>query len=449
MAVSERTATTATSGASASASIVINKPTSTAVGDIMIVQISVDTGSSITITLLAGWTLLTRNNNTTVLGQGIYYRVADGTEGSSFTWALTSCQWSATLNSYPGADPFNPFAGVTSLGKTAASTAATFTANKYQCENAYGVLLTSSRNTTAAVTVSVASSGYTVNGDTSTSATAFIQAANQGAHAVYTFPYANQAPGSSTFSGSVTDMDTFLFLRPLVDGHSLNIDSFSWNTGSAQTLACPAFSTGYGTEGIIVFATSANTSTPTISGGGLTFTLKKAQTGTGTNCYEWSAKTTAPLSAVQITVDSGVGSTTHGIFVQTFVSVDTAAVIGNTASATALTTTPSSAVTTSRPGSWVYGLLGQATASSFSAGASQGALLDVNNGSQGFTVWRHSVTPAAGTSVTNNGTVTSNFCAWIVSEIIVPPINTQRGISDLQNNGSTNSIQAPSRASLY
>jgi hypothetical protein len=50
-----------------------------------------DAGSDLTITPPSGWTLYTRaNNGTGSFLSAIFYRVADGSEGSSYSYTLSS-----------------------------------------------------------------------------------------------------------------------------------------------------------------------------------------------------------------------------------------------------------------------------------------------------------------------------------------------------------------------
>ncbi len=82
---------TATSATSANTTLTIAKPTGTAVGDVMIVNIT-KTGNTSTNASGSGWTLITGGQlgagGTGVRRTTILYRVANGTEGSSFSFAL-------------------------------------------------------------------------------------------------------------------------------------------------------------------------------------------------------------------------------------------------------------------------------------------------------------------------------------------------------------------------
>jgi hypothetical protein len=68
--------------------LAINKPTSTASGDLLVHCMSYIQGQ--TVTTLSGWTLVSTVNGTTGVTVAVYYRVADGSEGSTFTWTFTT-----------------------------------------------------------------------------------------------------------------------------------------------------------------------------------------------------------------------------------------------------------------------------------------------------------------------------------------------------------------------
>jgi hypothetical protein len=77
--------------------IVINKPTSTAAGDILLAWITC--GNSGTTVSLAGWTVLEYYNGFIPSDQAdvVLYRVVDGTEGSSFTFSLSGTDQTAGI----------------------------------------------------------------------------------------------------------------------------------------------------------------------------------------------------------------------------------------------------------------------------------------------------------------------------------------------------------------
>lgn len=82
---------TATSATTTNTTLTINKPTGVVAGDVMIVNIA-QGGNNSTAPVLAGWTIIDGRSlagGTQRYGAALY-RVADGTEGSSFTFTLGS-----------------------------------------------------------------------------------------------------------------------------------------------------------------------------------------------------------------------------------------------------------------------------------------------------------------------------------------------------------------------
>ncbi len=71
-----------------SASVTISSPTSTVVGDLLIAQIAVSSGA--TITTPVGWTLLVNTANGSSLRQAIYWRLAAVAGANSFSWVLSA-----------------------------------------------------------------------------------------------------------------------------------------------------------------------------------------------------------------------------------------------------------------------------------------------------------------------------------------------------------------------
>ena len=70
------------------ASLSVTAP-SGAAGDYLLAQFTFAGGSNATITGPSGWTLLNRTNQTTNVGQAIYYRVADGTSADNALFSYT------------------------------------------------------------------------------------------------------------------------------------------------------------------------------------------------------------------------------------------------------------------------------------------------------------------------------------------------------------------------
>lgn len=429
MAVANRTATTANSGAAAATSLVLNKPTSTAAGDVLVTTISINGGTGSTVTTLSGWTLLTRTNSTTVLGQGVYYRVADGTEGSTFTWSCTSAFVAGVCNAYTGVDNANPIAGFTALAKTTASTAATFGATSPQAESVYGVLCVTSRNTTGTTTMTTASSGYTNDGDTCTTATTFIQANQQDQHTAYGMPLATVTPGSGTFSRSVTDIDLVLFLRPTVTtatgGFSVDVAFAAENIASAGTVTFSNFSTGYANEVLYVAIAGdagAASNVSITSAGGLTWTKATSNVTLHGSVYVFTAVAASPVSNITIVAtDAGDTSTSWGGVLYSLLGANASTPIGATKTGSVtLSAVLNDSVTTTANLSWVWAIVDDYNLSETHAvGTGQSIItneLDAGDGNTYFAFRQNAATTTSGTSVTMN-TTTADFYVYDIFEI--------------------------------
>ena len=457
MAISNRTATTATTGASAAASLAVNKPTGTAAGDLLICLISVNNGSSCTITTLSGWTLFQRNNNTTVLGQGIYYRVADGTEGSSFTWSFTSEFASIVCTAYTGVDNKNPFAGFSVLAKTTASTSATFGATIPQAETCYGVLCITGRNTTASTTLTTAGS-YTIDGQTTTTATDFITACIADQHATYGLPLASVTPTSLTFSTTSTDYDTVIFLRPDISTvQTLQTDVCTY----AETLTSPVttlkFGTGYANEW--VFALIADdgagtfSGTTTVTGTTLSWTLlgraNSASVIAG-SAEVWYAKATTPLAfnSESVTVTPSTASSVTNVSIVSFINSFGA---GTFVANEVASGTPSQALTTTKNLSWVWACLFDTTNNTApTLGGSQTLVQDYLPTGEGFWAWRETAqTTAHGTAVTLNATAPTaiDYAILVFEVLFANPIGAD--VMNLNNTLGANISQSVNRAGTY
>jgi hypothetical protein len=117
-------------------SLTITTPSSVSAGNLLLAQITVIGGSSATITAHADWTLLKRGNNGTNIAQAIYYRIATGSEQTSYTWSFDgNRRASGGILRYSGVDtsslPF-VFTENTGNGTTLTATGLTTTvANSY------------------------------------------------------------------------------------------------------------------------------------------------------------------------------------------------------------------------------------------------------------------------------------------------------------------------------
>jgi len=89
--------------------VVINKPTGTASGDVLVAFVGARNSSSVTCTAPAGWTSITSQARGSLGKAFAFYRVADGSEGSTFTFTLSISEaHSGGILALTGVDTANP-----------------------------------------------------------------------------------------------------------------------------------------------------------------------------------------------------------------------------------------------------------------------------------------------------------------------------------------------------
>jgi len=94
---------------SGSSSPVVSKPAGTVSGDLLVVGLMYEKGTGTTPSAPTGWTEIKVVNQANNVGMATYYKVANGSEPTSFTFGLTkSPKWSIGITRIEGADPNNP-----------------------------------------------------------------------------------------------------------------------------------------------------------------------------------------------------------------------------------------------------------------------------------------------------------------------------------------------------
>lgn len=427
MAIANRTATVANSGATSATSVTINKPTGTSAKDFLLAEIGTSVGSSAAITTPSGWIAITPNDQSVNIGQYMFYRIADGTEASTFTFTLASstARLSGVVNAYTGVDNSNPLAGVGQKSTATASTSITYAATTPTAETVYSILMAVTRNTTAAVTMT-ATSGYTVDGSTSTTATPFIGSFIQDQHTTIGLPIAALTPAASTASTSSSYSTTVLFLRPDISGAtSVTSDVISIGT---DTLGAPValITTGY-PEVIVAFLGATNTGTVgtfSVSDTASLSWTKVVGIDQATNLQDveiWWAYSSSALTNDSI---SATNTNASGAEIQviTFVGANTSSPIGATNTAFSITSAaPSSSLTTTVNNSFVAGFIVALSSAALTAGTGNVAVSNNKLGVStmyGKGIQQTAVTPSSGTSVTVNATAPSAAYAMAIAEIL-------------------------------
>ena len=192
---------------------------------------------------------------------------------------------------------------------------------------------------------------------------------------------------------------------------AIDVQVSTHQSSSASTITSPTFSTHQTNEVLLAFLASdgpktANETFSTVTGGGVTWTLRaRSNTQAGT-AEIWQANAPQLISNASITATRASGTAGGSITVAAFSGAD-ATKTGATASASASSGGPTASLTTTVDGSWVWGVgddWDKATARV--PGANQN-VADQYLASTGDTYWvqrQNTATSTAGTSTTINDT---------------------------------------------
>jgi hypothetical protein len=196
---------------------------------------------------------------------------------------------------------------------------------------------------------------------------------------------------------------------------------------NGSTIASPPLSTTKSGDLLLAFISSDGPtgSAQTISaitGGGLTWTLRTRSNGQPGTAEIWQAVAPTPLTNVTITATRSKTSYQGSITVAAFTGADTAT-NGATASANATTGAPSVSLTTTKAGSWVWGVGEDWDRAVTHTPASGQSIVDQFLAPSGDTFWTQrqtAVTPAAGTSVPISDTAPTSD-RWDLASIEIRP----------------------------
>jgi chitodextrinase len=197
---------------------------------------------------------------------------------------------------------------------------------------------------------------------------------------------------------------------------------------ASTTIASPAFSTTSPGELVLAFISSDGPSSggsqtvSKVSGGGLTWRLRRRSNAQAGTAEIWAANAPAALSKATVTATRGNGSYLGSITVVAFTGADRVA-DGATAATGAATGAPSVSLATGRAGSLVWGVgndWDRAVTRTIGSGQTK---VDEFLASVGDTFWvqrQSSAVPLAGTNVTLNDTAPTND-RWNMAAIEVLP----------------------------
>jgi chitodextrinase len=196
----------------------------------------------------------------------------------------------------------------------------------------------------------------------------------------------------------------------------------------ASTIVSPALTTAKPGELLLAFIGSdgpnaaSSQSISSVTGAGLTWTLRRRANGQAGTAEIWQAVAPTVITSKTITATRASGSYQGAITVAAFIGADTA-VNGAVNSGSAASGAPSVSLVTTRAGGWVWGVgedWDKATARTIGPGQT---LVDQFLSPSGDTFWTQrqtSPTPAAGTNVTINDTAPTAD-RWDVAIVEVLP----------------------------
>ncbi|MBI4898913.1 MAG: fibronectin type III domain-containing protein [Actinobacteria bacterium] len=205
--------------------------------------------------------------------------------------------------------------------------------------------------------------------------------------------------------------NTATLVTPAAAASSLALDTLVVRHGSSAStsLVSPALTTAGPNELIVAFVTSdgpasGGSSFATVSGGGLSWTLRTRVNSQAGTAEVWTAPAAAKLTNVAITATPAVGGYSGSLVVAAVTGADLSAA-GATAGGSAASGAPTASVTTTRAGSWIWAAGNDwDSAVARTAGSGQ-TVVDEYLTPEGDSLWvqrQTASTPAAGTKVTIN-----------------------------------------------
>ncbi|WP_144658627.1 galactose oxidase-like domain-containing protein [Paenarthrobacter nicotinovorans] len=180
---------------------------------------------------------------------------------------------------------------------------------------------------------------------------------------------------------------------------------------STTTISAPGVTTTGSNEVLLAFISSDGPNTAgsariaTVSGGGLTWALRQRSNTQPGTAEIWQAVAPGPLSNVTVTATQASGSWQAAMTVVAFRGADSTT--GATLGANASSGAPTATLTTTRAGSWVWGVGTDWSNPIARTPGSNQTLVDQFLAPAGDTYWvqrQNSATPSNGTSVTINDT---------------------------------------------
>jgi hypothetical protein len=114
----------------------LNKPSTSAIGDFLLANVSVNGGTTENITAPAGWTLIQRTNNSNTVAIASFWKKVEASEPPTYTWTISpQTKAAGGITAFSGVDTMNPIdsaADATGRGTAATAPALVRSANNDQ-----------------------------------------------------------------------------------------------------------------------------------------------------------------------------------------------------------------------------------------------------------------------------------------------------------------------------
>jgi hypothetical protein len=439
MAVTYRSSTSATTGASAASSLVLTMPAGIQINDYLVASVGVDGGTAAAITTPSGWQLINTITDVTNTRLSVYGRIATGYEPASYNWNLDSARFaSGSVVAYSGAHPVIS-SNNSSVTTASASTSvggstglATYSGMFVKC------LIT--RNTTSASSITTPSTSYTKLEDTCTTATTFIGSCIQ--QVVRNMPLGTVTGTASICSVASTAVEFVMMVEDARPAFNILAED-SYRAGSFTTART---STSIGNIQVNVPNTlllafmSIPDDAATISSltaTGLTWELVARSNAVTGSCEIWRAMSPTTFLGRTVTINfSGSVVSANFVFMSMLgadmTGVNGSGAIGTTNTASTSAAAPSINLTTTRDNSWVWAMASESSVGigTITPGSNQfvvRALTDATNVAGSWTWRQTAITPTAGTNVTMNTTNPTTANCNVVAVEILPAIHKNLG----------------------
>jgi hypothetical protein len=209
-------------------SLIVNKPSTVAAGDVMIAIVSVRGGTGTTITPPTGWSFMNTTSSTTVIMSGAYYKYATGSEPSTYMFTFNATQKaSGTISAYSGVDSIHYVDNITSSAYASSSTLTAPTVTT----TLSNVMLVAGYSTATGTTMTAGSSMTLRGQDASTGGNANTRTTT-GIQDIVQTSAGSSGTKNMTAGASAVNVGHLMALRPKLD---MKMSAYRWFANANST----------------------------------------------------------------------------------------------------------------------------------------------------------------------------------------------------------------------